>query len=131
MELKARKALAQRLRMLRIARGWSQEVLAELSGLHRSYIGSVERAEHNIGLDNIERIAYALEVPIEHLVGGITAPSPQPPPLPLPSMPLACTEGTAPVVQRKTFLQLVDRCRNSRQDMLLTYLECCGIKVLD
>ena len=54
--------------MLRRMRGWSQEVLAELCGLHRTYIGSVERGERNISLDNIERIAVALEVSVSDLV---------------------------------------------------------------
>ncbi len=68
MEDRARTRLARRIRFLRRYRGWSQEVLAELSGLHRSYIGSVERAERNISLDNIERIAHALGVPIRDLL---------------------------------------------------------------
>ncbi|HQU16991.1 MAG: hypothetical protein B7Z66_12475 [Chromatiales bacterium 21-64-14] len=71
----ARQRLARRVRLLRIARGWSQEVLAELSGLHRTYIGSVERAERNISLDNIEKIARALETPIPALVDE-TEPTP-------------------------------------------------------
>lgn len=68
MEQKARTWLAGRVRALRRMRGWSQEVLAELCGLHRTYIGSVERAERNISLDNIERIAWALEISVSDLV---------------------------------------------------------------
>ena len=40
----------------------SQEGFADLCGLHRTYIGSIERAERNVSIDNIERIAAALEV---------------------------------------------------------------------
>ena len=55
----ARQLLARRLRVLRAARGWSQEVLAQLSGLHRTYISSVERTHRNISIDNLEKLAAA------------------------------------------------------------------------
>jgi transcriptional regulator with XRE-family HTH domain len=54
--------LAANLRRLRAARGWSQEALAHESGVNRTYLSSVERAERNISIDNIGRIAKALEV---------------------------------------------------------------------
>lgn len=46
----------------------SQEKLAEYAGLHRTYIGMIERAEKNITLLNIEKIAKALKVEIKNLL---------------------------------------------------------------
>ncbi len=64
----SRSLLAANLRRLRRAQGWSQEQLAERCGLHRTYIGAVERGERNISLDNLERLAGALSVPLYHLL---------------------------------------------------------------
>lgn len=46
----------------------SQEQLAELAGVHRTYIGMIERAEKNITLRNMERIANALHIPVTELL---------------------------------------------------------------
>jgi len=51
----------------RLKRGWSQEELAEKTGLHRTYIGMIERAEKNITLVNIEKIAKALNINLKNL----------------------------------------------------------------
>ena len=60
--------LGKRIRQLRMSRGWSQEVLAELAGLHRNYIGHVERVEVNAGLMNLEKIAQAFEISVHELL---------------------------------------------------------------
>jgi len=64
----ARAVLATNLRRLRSAKGLSQEQLAERAGIHRNYLGGIERRERNVGLDNIERIASALSVTISELL---------------------------------------------------------------
>jgi transcriptional regulator with XRE-family HTH domain len=56
------------MRALRAQLGLSQEALADLVNLHRTYIGSIERRERNVSLDNIERIAQALGVDIADLL---------------------------------------------------------------
>ena len=50
------------MRIIRESKGFSQEKLAELANLHRTYISDVERFQRNISLDNIQKIAKALEV---------------------------------------------------------------------
>lgn len=56
-----------RVKEIRKNKGLSQEDLAFKAGLHRTYIGMIERAEKNITLINIEKIAKALENPITNL----------------------------------------------------------------
>lgn len=53
---------ADNVRRERLALGLSQEELAERAGIHRTYVGMLERAEKNVTIYNIERIAIALKV---------------------------------------------------------------------
>ncbi len=59
--------LGARIRRLRVARGWTQEQLAERAGVHYKYLGDVERGMRNPALFNIARIARALGVPVAAL----------------------------------------------------------------
>jgi transcriptional regulator with XRE-family HTH domain len=63
--------VAANLRRLRGRLGWSQEALADEAGLDRTYVGSVERAERNISIDNICRLALALRVDVRQLLTPI------------------------------------------------------------
>ena len=60
-----------KVRQLRKEKGLSQEDLAAKADLHRTYIGMIERAEKNITLLNIEKIAKALDVVIADLMENI------------------------------------------------------------
>jgi len=62
------KRFSDKVRRLRKSKGWTQEKLAVRTGLHRTYIGSIERGERNVSLINVEKIADALGVPVETLV---------------------------------------------------------------
>jgi len=64
----ARRIFAENLRKARLAKGLSQEALAELATLHRTYVGSVERAERNVSIDNMERLAAAVGVALPELL---------------------------------------------------------------
>jgi transcriptional regulator with XRE-family HTH domain len=64
----ARSRLARKLRLLRALRGWSQEDLANASGLHRTHISLVERSACSITLDNLEQLADSLSVPLPDLL---------------------------------------------------------------
>lgn len=76
--LTARQLFSQNVRKARVAKGLSQEDLAELAGLHRNYVGGVERSERNISIDNMAKLARALGTTIAELVPGL--PSPAKPP---------------------------------------------------
>lgn len=63
----ARELLANNVRRLRTAYGWTQEDLADKAGMDRSFLAHVERQARNVSLDSIERIAAAFAVPIAEL----------------------------------------------------------------
>jgi len=61
-EKSLRLRVAANIRLYRHRLDWSQETLAHEAGLHRTYIGQVERGETNISIDNLERIAGAMKI---------------------------------------------------------------------
>jgi transcriptional regulator with XRE-family HTH domain len=63
------RSLGRRIRELRSKHGWTQEQFAEFCGLHRTYLGHVERGEKNVSLSTVLRVANALGVRISSLFG--------------------------------------------------------------
>lgn len=61
------KAFGIRVREIRTQKGLSQEELARLAKIDRTYIGGIERGERNAGIKNVWRIADALDVPAAEL----------------------------------------------------------------
>lgn len=62
-----RKQFGRRLRELRKEAGLSQEELGFRAGLHRTYIGSIERAEQNVSVDNVHKLAKAFKISVDQL----------------------------------------------------------------
>ena len=62
-----KRTFGRRIRELRTEKGLSQEALALVCGLDRTYIGGIERGERNVSLINIEKIAAALGIPVREL----------------------------------------------------------------
>ncbi|WGW12208.1 helix-turn-helix transcriptional regulator [Saxibacter everestensis] len=74
MEGDLQKTLGRNLRTHREARGLSQEQFADVLGVHRTYMGGVERGERNLTLKSVERLADAIAVDaLELLTEGFTA----------------------------------------------------------
>lgn len=66
------KVFADNVRLERVRQGISQELLAERAGVHRTYVGMLERGEKNVTIYNIERIAHALGVDPASLLVSVT-----------------------------------------------------------
>ncbi len=66
-----RNLIGERVQQLRIKRGWTQETLAKNTGLHRNYIGHVERGEVNAGIVNVCQLAEAFEMTVSKFLKGI------------------------------------------------------------
>jgi transcriptional regulator with XRE-family HTH domain len=66
-----KKTVGRSIRVLREKRGWSQEKLAEMADLDRTYVGRIERGEKNLGIENLARFAHTLGVRPAVLLKGL------------------------------------------------------------
>jgi transcriptional regulator with XRE-family HTH domain len=64
--------LGNKIRELRVIKGYSQEGIADASGMGRTYMGRVERGEQNISIQNLIQIAFALNVEVSELIPKLT-----------------------------------------------------------
>ena len=64
-------ALGQRIRELRARKGYSQEAFADLCGVHRTFMGTVERGESNLSFTNLAKISKALGITLSQLLSGL------------------------------------------------------------
>ena len=65
------RVLGQRIRELRAERGYSQESFADTCGVHRTFMGTIERGESNLSFQNIARVAETLEISLSALFQGL------------------------------------------------------------
>jgi transcriptional regulator with XRE-family HTH domain len=63
--------LGATVRRLRVERGWSQDVMADRSGLHRAHVGEIERGETNVTLQTLKTLADTFHVRITDLLKGL------------------------------------------------------------
>ncbi len=64
-------ALGQRVRELRSKAGYSQEAFADHCGVHRTFMGTIERGETNLSFKNLVRISTALGITLSRLLSGV------------------------------------------------------------
>jgi len=65
------KALGQRIRELRAKQGYSQEAFADRCGVHRTFMGTIERGESNVSFQNLAKISKALGITLAQLLPGV------------------------------------------------------------
>ena len=120
-------ALGKRVHDLRAAKGWSQEEFAHHGGLHRTYIGQIERGEKNISFGNLVKLSRALDVPLADLVGNLEdRGAAERAKLPRRTKP-AGNSSTNPVRRRFEIQRVVKRLAHQRAEMDRTVLILEGL----
>ena len=64
-------ALGQRIRELRRKQGYSQEAFADLCGVHRTFMGTIERGESNLSFTNLHKVSKALGITLSQMLSGL------------------------------------------------------------
>lgn len=118
--------IGQRVKTLREGSRLSQDCFAEICGLNRSYIGSVERGEHNVGIKNIAAIARGLDVPLYALFTQKNENTHTPN-----DTGTHKTEKTETVaISQQQFYELLRQHARTRPELVKIYLERFGIKFI-
>jgi len=65
------KALGQRIRELRAKQGYSQEAFADRCGVHRTFMGTIERGESNLSFQNLAKVSKALGITLAQRLSGV------------------------------------------------------------
>jgi transcriptional regulator with XRE-family HTH domain len=65
------KALGQRIRELRLKQGYSQESFADHCGVHRTFMGTIERGESNLSFTNLVKVSEGLGITLSQLLSGL------------------------------------------------------------
>lgn len=65
------KALGQRIRELRLKQGYSQESFADHCGVHRTFMGTIERGESNLSFSNLVKVSRGLGITLSRLLSGL------------------------------------------------------------
>lgn len=68
--MRLRGILAANVRRMRKARGWTQEVFADVADLHRTQVGAIERGEKDVRLETLAKLSLALEIQAAELLSG-------------------------------------------------------------
>ena len=64
-------AVGAKIRQIRLQMNWSQDVFADISGIHRAQVGAIERGEMNMTLKTLKTVADALKVKVKDLVEDV------------------------------------------------------------
>lgn len=123
------KIIGQRIRSYRTAKHLSQEKLSELAGCHPTYIGQIERAEKNVSLESIEKIATALNIPLSKLFEKLGGEETATRSIPLECYELIVAKSKAEQEQILRILIEIDKYKNKQRNIAINIPRKTGISV--